>query len=63
MTKKDYVWLAEHIRVQMNRIPETGNSHRREMLCNMARDMASDLGRQNPRFDRAKFLAACGVAE
>lgn len=48
MTKKDYIAIAEIIRVAANPIT---------IAYGLSQLMASD----NPNFDRQKFLKACGV--
>jgi hypothetical protein len=54
MTRKDYVVIAEVIK----NLDEVIDSYALEVLAdNMAEALESD----NPRFDRARFLVACGV--
>jgi hypothetical protein len=54
MTRKDYVVIAEVIK----NLDEVLDSYALEVLAdNMAEALESD----NPRFDRARFLVACGV--
>ena len=65
MTKKDYVLIAAAIRAAQAKIEDCeppqahndlldGVAYTRDYLCDM-------LAQDNPRFDRARFLAACGV--
>lgn len=61
MTKKDSIWLADHLRVARNRILATGGQTL-QITCLIC-GMADDLSRQNPRFNRGKFLRACGVED
>jgi len=50
MTRKDYELIARVIdRAKFNNIDQ------------LARDLATELEKENPRFDRARFLSACGV--
>jgi len=63
MTRKDYVLIAQAIK---GTIP--GPEHTEDYLqgqavgwANCARSIADALSTDNPRFDRARFLAACGV--
>lgn len=62
MTKKDYIAIAQVIK-QSNR--ETGdakaNQVRAHLLACVAQDLGDVMERNNPRFDRARFLSACGV--
>lgn len=55
MTKKDYVLIAAAIKAASN---APGYPQRNAFV---AFALADALQRDNPRFDRAKFLAACGV--
>ena len=58
MTRKDYVAIAE-------RIAETRKYHERDEAVDaldfLARDLAQHMANDNPRFNRARFLKACGV--
>jgi hypothetical protein len=53
MTRKDYILIAEVIATSWHASAES----KRELAVNMA----SKLWLDNPRFDRARFLVACGV--
>ncbi|MGH9706118.1 MAG: hypothetical protein ACRD5R_05120 [Candidatus Acidiferrales bacterium] len=58
MTKKDYVAIAatlDHVR----RINETAGERRGTQRA--ARCLADMMAADNLRFDRARFLKACGV--
>jgi hypothetical protein len=48
MTRKDYVLIAKAIQESADKVE-------------IAHALAAILGADNPRFDRARFLAACGV--
>lgn len=73
MTKKDYELIAFAIRAQINgtnqEIREFGGEQAKEYgLFNRVNGMkmvawsiADDLQAENPRFDRVKFLNACGI--
>lgn len=61
MTRKDYVLIADALAQPIR--PLTGHEHAMtiawgETVRNLTRALAND----NPRFDRARFLKACGVA-
>jgi len=63
MTRKDYIAIAEVIRQAgpASGMPtdwKTGCNSAREYI---ARNLAYSLAADNPRFDRARFLKACGV--
>ena len=53
MTRKDYILIAEVIATSWHTSAET----KRELAVNMADALETD----NPRFDRDRFLVACGV--
>jgi hypothetical protein len=53
MTRKDYNLIAKII--------ESAYYLNENQKMVVARDFADDLGLDNPRFDRDRFLVACGV--
>ena len=53
MTRKDYVLIARNIE-QAYYLDDTQRN-------TIAQDLADSLSMDNPRFDRARFLTACGV--
>ena len=57
MTRKDYVMIAEVI----NRNATSSTESAFIDFARMAEDLATELQNDNPRFDRARFLTACGV--
>lgn len=75
MTRKDYVLLSDAIKSWS--LPEGGVRHQTRLdvmgpsFCrgyqmahaDTARAVADALAQDNPRFDRARFLKACGVAQ
>lgn len=61
MTRKDYVLIAEVIKTQIELSLKFGEDDSRYGAENIAYDMASKLSQDNPRFDRGRFLVACGV--
>ncbi len=63
MTRKDYVAIAAAIKARTEMARNIQNSavrltHYKELTG----DIADVLARDNSRFDRARFLAACGTA-
>ncbi len=52
MTRKDFQLIADTIKAS-----DLGPTDR----LSLARDFADALRSTNPQFDRARFLAACGV--
>jgi len=54
MTRKDYVMLAEVVK----NLDEVIDEYALEVL---AGNMADALAADNDRFDRTRFLSACGV--
>ena len=59
MTRKDYIMIAEILR--FNRRDFTQGDDGLMLLDILANQFANELQADNPRFDRAKFLDACGV--
>lgn len=61
MTKKDYVAIAQALRDAYGEdhaaFPVSGEEMRQEAAGRLCEAFAAD----NPRFDRARFLAACGI--
>jgi len=53
MTRKDYVMIAETIAIGWHASAES----KRDIAVNLANVFEYD----NPRFDRDRFLTACGV--
>jgi hypothetical protein len=53
--------IAEVIKTQIELSLKFGEDDARYGAENIALDLATKLGEDNPRFDRARFLAACGV--
>jgi hypothetical protein len=61
MTRKDYVIIADSIKASRENW-EGFTPEAQEAIDGLARKVASALWRDNPtRFDRARFLTACGV--
>lgn len=63
MTRKDYVLIAEAIKRAHD--GDVGNLPRdnvRTGAFEAAHAIACALRRDNPRFERARFMAACGFA-
>jgi capsule polysaccharide export protein KpsE/RkpR len=59
MTRKDYQLIAEVIREQGADLVYQNSEKARHDLT--AHALADALALDNPRFDRARFLTACGV--
>jgi hypothetical protein len=56
MTRKDYQLIAE-VFANFGQIIELEET----IAADIARNLANALQADNPRFDRARFLTACGV--
>lgn len=56
MTRKHYIALAQAIHSAVERHPEA-----KACAYDMAQAIATALAGDNPRFNRSKFLKACGV--
>ncbi len=63
MTRKDYELLAATIatRVRITKLVRPGPSQQLSAVDSLARELAINLAVENPAFDRARFLSACGV--
>lgn len=59
MTRKDYVLIAEA--VKETTFLADGSQDYKMALAEVAMELANALSRDNPRFDRGRFLRACGV--
>ena len=59
MTRKDYVMLAEILKENRKDFIEGEDGF--SLLNILAHQIANGLEADNPRFDRARFLTACGV--
>ena len=58
MTKKDYILIAAALKAAR----PIGDEDYIYTVCDVHCEAIADaLGRDNPRFDRARFLAAAGV--
>jgi len=53
MTRKDYVAVSDILRPYAEVMAED--------YVEIARDFASYMSRDNPRFDTGRFLEACGI--
>jgi hypothetical protein len=60
MTKKDFQLIASALRESF---PERGSEHPTQQWERTVHTIASALSESNPRFDRARFLSACGLKE
>ena len=58
MTRKDYVLIAAALK---DARPYAANQTASDVLANVAANLADMLKRENPRFDRTRFMAAAGV--
>lgn len=61
MTRKDYKLIAE----VLNRATKNWEEFEEEIpsvvIAGISAMLATQLAQENPRFDRARFLEACGV--
>ena len=58
MSRKDFELIAQTIR---QLLPNYSSNSEQYMLFVVADELATALSRTNPRFNKARFLAACGV--
>lgn len=65
MTRKDYVLIAEAFADAGTDADKHGDDDQRARFWGLhtaATYIADGLVQDNPRFDRARFMAACGLA-
>lgn len=60
MTRKDYFLIASVFHNGYEQVSMTGTDDDAIFLNSMADHMGDLLAEDNPRFDRTKFLKACG---
>jgi hypothetical protein len=60
MSRKDYVAVAAVIASEVLQLRRVGNLDAVDTVYTMTKVMADVFGSDNPRFDRDRFLAACG---
>jgi hypothetical protein len=71
MTRKDYIAIAKRFHyylAESNAAPHDKKGaviveHQKRWLSALAHDIATDMGNDNPRFDRTQFMTACGVTK
>lgn len=67
MTRKDYVLIAETLRELLADIDRESPGMREVLrgermgVASVARRLAEQLRQDNPRFDRTRFIEACGL--
>lgn len=61
MTRKDFELIAEAIRLTRSKADFQGFAVDESTLEAVSKTMAQLIEYSNPRFDRARFLTACGV--
>lgn len=60
MTRKDYVAIARAFDYQRQAVADMG-AQAKQAVTDCAVAVAHVMMQDNPRFDRARFLKACGV--
>jgi hypothetical protein len=63
MTRKDYILLAAAVRRVRDGYGTNWNPNLFRAVDDIAISLGAALLRDNPRFDRVRFLTACGVPE
>lgn len=59
MTKKDYIKIAAVLKDMINETGPRADPHATLAIC--CTELAKVFAADNPRFDRTRFLNACGV--
>lgn len=66
MTRKEFVAVAATLKnaLQLGELAENESVRTAHvsMVTLIARDLCVDFADSNPHFDRARFLAACGIS-
>jgi hypothetical protein len=57
MSRRDYILIADAIRSVLDQVND------RSVIEPIVHAIATCMQRDNPRFDRRRFVAACGIAE
>lgn len=60
MTRKDYVKTASNIKARFEQSKEAQVLGSKQYFIGLATDMADMFASDNPRFDRTRFMDACG---
>lgn len=63
MTRKDYQLIANTLAAERAYHADLGQAYAAETVESVAARLADELADDNPRFDRERFLKACGVGE
>ncbi len=63
MTKKDYVRIADAVWLAKPTEAEHEQGTATSGWAKVIGELADALGAENPKFDRAKFISACGLTE
>ena len=63
MTKKDYELIAGALKDVHNRVKIGTVESSYDTLSDVIATLASELEHDNPRFDRDRFLTACGTIQ
>jgi hypothetical protein len=61
MTKKDYIAIARALNVQLVGWTIAESPDAAKIVAGIADEISDLFAADNPRFDRARFLQACGV--
>jgi len=56
MTKKDFILIAKVLQEKYRSNPMVAHQHNAACICTL---LADALQKQNPRFERGRFLTAC----
>lgn len=62
-SRKDYEAMASALSRQIKEAETNGDTKLLSALVTLAIDSATYFGDDNPRFDRRRYLKACGVSD
>jgi len=61
MTRKDYIKIAEAIKMTLDQYEGTKGHTAEELIESIAGRMAAVCAAENPQFDPKRFFTACGL--
>lgn len=62
-TKKHFVAVAKLLKTRISRLEAENKHHAVEQIGHVCFDLCDLFESENPKFDRKRFLVACGVLD
>ena len=63
MTKKDYALVAKCVSAMLDKYPVDTHRLQRIAVYNLVGKLVSEFQLDNPKFNKDKFIKACGLKE